>query len=130
MRLSRELKVIRPGTVAKRSATCCKASQNILRNADMGSPSPPAVYLRSALSDFHLFRSMHHDLANQHFSNYLEVKNWIESWPINRPISLAQNLSLSRRALILKKNTHELTGAPYFNDFLISTFLSFSSLFS
>ncbi|EGI61314.1 Mariner Mos1 transposase, partial [Acromyrmex echinatior] len=31
-------------------------------------------------SDYHLFRSMAHDLADQHFQSYEEVKNWIDSW--------------------------------------------------
>lgn len=33
-----------------------------------------------APSDFHLFRSMTHDLAEQHFRSYEETKNWIDSW--------------------------------------------------
>ncbi|GFW32898.1 mariner Mos1 transposase [Trichonephila clavipes] len=33
-----------------------------------------------APSDYHLFRSMAHGLADQHFRSYEEVKNWIESW--------------------------------------------------
>ncbi|EGI62185.1 Mariner Mos1 transposase [Acromyrmex echinatior] len=33
-----------------------------------------------APSDYHLFRSMAHDLADQHFRSYEEVKNWIDSW--------------------------------------------------
>ena len=28
----------------------------------------------------HLFRSMAHGLADQHFRSYEEVKNWIDSW--------------------------------------------------
>ncbi|GFU28593.1 mariner Mos1 transposase [Trichonephila clavipes] len=31
-------------------------------------------------SDYHLFRSMAHGLANQHFRSYEEVTNWIDSW--------------------------------------------------
>nr|QXJ78550.1 putative DD34D transposase [Kaburagia rhusicola] len=31
-------------------------------------------------SDYHLFRSMAHGLANEHFSSYEEVKNWIDTW--------------------------------------------------
>ena len=31
-------------------------------------------------SDYHLFRSMAHGLADQHFRSYEEVKNWIDSW--------------------------------------------------
>jgi len=33
-----------------------------------------------APSDYHLFRSMAHGLADQHFRSYEEVKNWIDSW--------------------------------------------------
>ncbi|EGI59356.1 Mariner Mos1 transposase [Acromyrmex echinatior] len=33
-----------------------------------------------APSDYHLFRSMTHGLADQHFRSYEEVKNWIDSW--------------------------------------------------
>ena len=33
-----------------------------------------------APSDYHLFRSMAHVLADQHFRSYEEVKNWIDSW--------------------------------------------------
>jgi len=33
-----------------------------------------------APSDYHLFRSMPHGLADQHFRSYEEVKNWIDSW--------------------------------------------------
>lgn len=33
-----------------------------------------------APSDYHLFRSMTHGLADQHFTSYEEAKNWIDSW--------------------------------------------------
>ncbi|GFX93718.1 mariner Mos1 transposase [Trichonephila clavipes] len=33
-----------------------------------------------APSDYQLFRSMAHGLADQHFRSYEEVKNWIDSW--------------------------------------------------
>ena len=33
-----------------------------------------------APSDYHLFRSMTHDLADQHFRSYEEAKNWVGSW--------------------------------------------------
>ncbi|GFU68175.1 mariner Mos1 transposase [Trichonephila clavipes] len=33
-----------------------------------------------APSDYHLFRSVAHGLADQHFQSYEEVKNWIDSW--------------------------------------------------
>ncbi|KAG5327824.1 MOS1T transposase, partial [Pseudoatta argentina] len=31
-------------------------------------------------SDYHLFQSMAHGLADQHFRSYKELKNWIDSW--------------------------------------------------
>ncbi|GFW05754.1 mariner Mos1 transposase [Trichonephila clavipes] len=37
-----------------------------------------------APSDYHLFRSMAHGLADQHFRSYEEVKNWIDSWIISK----------------------------------------------
>ena len=33
-----------------------------------------------APSDYHLFRSVAHGLADQHFRSYEEIKNWIDSW--------------------------------------------------
>ncbi|GFU65146.1 mariner Mos1 transposase [Trichonephila clavipes] len=33
-----------------------------------------------APSGYHLFRSMAHGLADQHFRSYEEVRNWIDSW--------------------------------------------------
>ena len=54
--------------------------QDILGNVEMGSPTPPAVFSRRSPSDYHLFRSMAHGLANQHFRSYEEVKDWIDLW--------------------------------------------------
>ena len=42
-------------------------------------PHPP-YSPDAAPSDYHLFRSMAHGLADQHFRSYEEVKNWIDSW--------------------------------------------------
>ncbi|KAG5322299.1 MOS1T transposase, partial [Pseudoatta argentina] len=33
-----------------------------------------------ALSDFHLFRSMAHGLADRRFHSYEEAQKWIDSW--------------------------------------------------
>ncbi|KAM0729387.1 Mariner Mos1 transposase [Formica fusca] len=33
-----------------------------------------------ASSDFHMFRSMAHDLSEQHFTSYEDTKNWVDSW--------------------------------------------------
>lgn len=32
-----------------------------------------------------MYGSMQHGLADQHFSNYEEVKNWIDSWIVEKP---------------------------------------------
>ncbi|GFV02218.1 mariner Mos1 transposase [Trichonephila clavipes] len=42
--------------------------------------SHPLYSTDLAPSDYHLFRSMAHGLADQHFRSYEEVKNWIDSW--------------------------------------------------
>ncbi|EGI62801.1 Mariner Mos1 transposase [Acromyrmex echinatior] len=42
--------------------------------------SHPPYSLDVAPSDYHLFRSMAHGLADQHFQSYEEVKNWNHSW--------------------------------------------------
>ena len=41
-------------------------------------PHPP-YFPDIAPSDYHLFRSMSHGLAEQHFTSYEKVKNWIDS---------------------------------------------------
>ena len=33
-----------------------------------------------ASSDYYLFRLVAHGLAEQHFTSYEEVKNWVDSW--------------------------------------------------
>ncbi|UYV77499.1 hypothetical protein LAZ67_15001302 [Cordylochernes scorpioides] len=42
----------------------------------MGCPTTPAI----APSDYHMFRSMTHGLAEQHFTSYEEAKNWVDIW--------------------------------------------------
>jgi len=55
-----------------------KVGQNILGNVEMESPTPYSPDITP--SDYHLFRSMAHGLANQHLRSYEEVKNWIDTW--------------------------------------------------
>ena len=31
-------------------------------------------------SDYHLFRSMQHDLSEQHFSYFEDIKKWLDDW--------------------------------------------------
>ena len=40
----------------------------------------PTTTLDIALSDYHLFRSMTHGLAEQVFTSYEEAENWVDSW--------------------------------------------------
>ena len=40
-----------------------------------------------APSDYHLFRSMAHGLAHQHFRSYKEVKKWIDLWITSKDAS-------------------------------------------
>ena len=40
-----------------------------------------------APSDYHLFRSMTNDLAEQHFISYEETKKWIDSWIAAKEVS-------------------------------------------
>ncbi|GBP04373.1 Mariner Mos1 transposase [Eumeta japonica] len=40
-----------------------------------------------ALSDFHLFCSMAHGLADQRFHSYEEAKKWIDSWIVSKDVS-------------------------------------------
>ena len=42
-------------------------------------PHPP-YSIDIAPSDYHLFWSMAHGLAEQHFTSYDEAKNWVDSW--------------------------------------------------
>jgi len=46
----------------------------------MGNPTPPAIFSRHSLSDYHLFLSMAHGLVDQHLHSYEKVKNWIDTW--------------------------------------------------
>ncbi|EGI57532.1 Mariner Mos1 transposase [Acromyrmex echinatior] len=32
------------------------------------------------IADYHLFRSLAHDLSEQHFTSYEDIKNWIDNW--------------------------------------------------
>ena len=46
----------------------------------MGDLTHPPYSPEVAPSDYHLFRTKAHGLANEHFSSYEEVKNWIDTW--------------------------------------------------
>ncbi|KFM83464.1 hypothetical protein X975_06361, partial [Stegodyphus mimosarum] len=63
----------------QRSPTCCKSRQGNFGGTSMECPTPPAVITRHC-SDFHLFWSRTHVLAEQHFTTYEEAKKWVGSW--------------------------------------------------
>ena len=44
-----------------------------------------------APSDYHLFRSMEHGLAHQHFRFYEEIKKRIDSWIASKDASFFQD---------------------------------------
>ncbi|KAL6253754.1 hypothetical protein P5V15_015558 [Pogonomyrmex californicus] len=51
-------------------------------------PHPP-YSLDLAPSDYHLFASMGHALAEQHFSNFEEVGKWLDEWFAAKAVFLA-----------------------------------------
>ena len=54
-------------------------------------PHPP--YSRDiAPSDFHVFRSMTHGLADQRFHSYEEAKKWINSWMASKGMSFVRRV--------------------------------------
>ena len=96
MRLSRALKVKRPETVTRHDKVILqhdKARPHVARPVKTYLETlkwkiPPHLpYIPDLVpSDYHLFRSMQH--ADQHFSNYVDVKNWIDSWIADKPTDL------------------------------------------
>lgn len=44
-----------------------------------------------APSDYHLFRSMTHGLAYQHFHSYEEAKKWVDDWIEAKPVEFFRN---------------------------------------
>lgn len=90
MRLSRELKKKRPQYQQRHDKVILQHD-----NARPHVAQPVKTYLETlkwevlphplyspdiAPSDYHLFRSMQHGLADQHFSNYDELKKWLDEW--------------------------------------------------
>ena len=69
------------------SATCHKTGQAYLETQKWEVLSHPLYSPDVAPSDYHLFRSMAHGLAYQHFRSYKEVKRWIDSWIASKDAS-------------------------------------------
>ena len=57
-------------------------------------PHPP-YSLDVAPSDYHLFQSLAHGLAHQHFRSYEEVKKWIDSWIASKDPTIARKMEKS-----------------------------------
>jgi len=49
--------------------------------------SHPPYSPNIAPSDYYLFRSMAHDLAEQHFHSYEDAKKWVDSWVASKDVS-------------------------------------------
>ena len=45
----------------------------------MGIPTPPTVFPDIAPSNYYLFRSMAHVLADQQFRSYEDIEKWLDS---------------------------------------------------
>jgi len=90
MRLSRTLKDKRPQYNERHDKVIlqhdnaqphiAKVVKTYLKTLKWEVLSYPPYFPDVAPSDYHLFRSMAHGLADQHFRSYEEVKNWIDSW--------------------------------------------------
>ncbi|UYV68994.1 SETMAR [Cordylochernes scorpioides] len=90
MRLSRALKIKRP-LYAKRHDKViyqhdnarphvAKVVKETLEALQWDVLPHPLYSPDIALSDYHMFRSMTHGLAEQHFTSYEEAKNWVNVW--------------------------------------------------
>ena len=56
----------------------------------MGGSTPSAYSPDIAPTDYHLFRSMTHSLADQHFHSYKETKSWVDSWITSKDLEFFQ----------------------------------------
>lgn len=63
----------------QRSTTCCKTDQNLLRKAEMGGTTPPAVFAGHCS-----FQSITHGLSEQHFHSYEDTKKRLDSWTTSK----------------------------------------------
>lgn len=95
MRLSRKLREKRPETATRHDCVILQHDNARPHVAEVVKtyletlkwdvlPHPP-YSPDLAPSDYYLFQSMQHGLADQHFSNFEEVKKWIDSWIAAKP---------------------------------------------
>ncbi|KAG5307861.1 MOS1T transposase, partial [Pseudoatta argentina] len=80
MRLSRALKEKRPLYAQRHDKVIL-----LHYNARPHAAKPVKTYI--APSDFHLFRSMAHGLADRRFHSYEEAQKWIDSWIASKDMS-------------------------------------------
>lgn len=62
------------------SSNTAKSTKETIKALEWEALPHPPYSPDLAPSDYHLFRSMAHGLADQHFANYEEVAKWLESW--------------------------------------------------
>lgn len=62
-----------------------KAVKSMLKDMKWEVLTHPPYSPDLAPSDFHLFRSMAHGLAEQHFTSYEDVQNWVSGWFASKP---------------------------------------------
>ena len=59
-----------------------------------------------APSDDHLFRSMTHGLAEQHFRSYEETEKWVDSWIASKPTSFFRKLPERWEKVVVSDGQH------------------------
>ncbi|UYV65661.1 SETMAR [Cordylochernes scorpioides] len=101
MRLSRALKIKRP-LYAKRHDKViyhhdnarphvAKVVKETLETLQWDVLPHPLYSPDIAPSDYHMFRSMTHGLAEQHFTSYEEAKNWVNVWIASKDVEFFQH---------------------------------------
>ncbi|UYV82729.1 hypothetical protein LAZ67_22000685 [Cordylochernes scorpioides] len=90
MRLSRALKIKRPLYTKRHDKVIyqhdnaqphvAKVVKETLEVLQLDVLPHPLYSPDIAPSDYHMFRSMTHGLAEQHFTSYEEAKNWVDVW--------------------------------------------------
>ncbi|CAK9820082.1 Mariner Mos1 transposase [Anthophora quadrimaculata] len=56
-------------------------------------PNPP-YSPDIAPSDYYLFRSMTHGLAEQHFTSYEDTKKWVDSWIASKDLFFQRGIQM------------------------------------
>ena len=87
----------------QRSASRHKTCQRNVRNTSLGSATSPDC----ASSDYHLFWSMAHALAEDHFNSYENIEKWISEWIFSKDESFFRRgirLLLEKWKIVIDNN--------------------------